>query len=261
VTALGEAQPLLALPLEEAPGATTVITSDEIARSAAANIFELLRRVPGIDIRYTPMGGHIAIRGTGSSPFSEEVLLLIDGSPYNSPDKGGFPGHPNYTGFFPLDRIARIEIVKGPVSVLYGANAFGGVINIVSKQAADAVTDRIEGFAYGGTLLAGDRKNLERSIRAALIRGGWQATFEAGLQDGDTPIMLNGEADHSRYDLYAAVRRGNFWGSVLHHWSRYGSLRFGDIPTKVATHDVDIFAARPRSIATAEQPAPSVTTA
>ena len=240
VTALGEAQPLLALPLEEAPGATTVITSDEIARSAAANIFELLRRVPGIDIRYTPMGGHIAIRGTGSSPFSEEVLLLIDGSPYNSPDKGGFPGHPNYTGFFPLDRIARIEIVKGPVSVLYGANAFGGVINIVSKQAADAVTDRIEGFAYGGTLLAGDRKNLERSIRAALIRGGWQATFEAGLQDGDTPIMLNGEADHSRYDLYAAVRRGNFWGSVLHHWSRYGSLRFGDIPTKVATHDVDI---------------------
>ena len=77
VTALGEAQPLLALPLEEAPGATTVITSDEIARSAAANIFELLRRVPGIDIRYTPMGGHIAIRGTGSSPFSEEVLLLM----------------------------------------------------------------------------------------------------------------------------------------------------------------------------------------
>jgi outer membrane receptor for ferrienterochelin and colicin len=75
--------PLLALPLSDAPGATFVITAEEIERSGAANIFELLRRVPGVDIRYTPMGGHIGIRSTGPSPFSEEVLLLIDGTPYN----------------------------------------------------------------------------------------------------------------------------------------------------------------------------------
>jgi iron complex outermembrane receptor protein/vitamin B12 transporter len=95
MVALGESSaPLLALPLSEAPGASFVITAEEIEHSGAANIFELLRRVPGVDIRYTPMSGHIGIRSTGASPFSEGVLLLIDGSPYNSPDKGGVPRPP-----------------------------------------------------------------------------------------------------------------------------------------------------------------------
>jgi outer membrane receptor protein involved in Fe transport len=240
VTLDPEAVPLQALPLGDAPGATTVITAEEIARSAAANIFELLRRVPGVDIRYTPMGGHIGIRSNGSSPFSEQVLMLIDGSPYNSPDKGGFPGHPNYVGFFPMDRIARIEIVRGPISVVYGANAFGGVINIVSKQAADAVTNKIEGSAYGATVAAGTENLLEERIRAAWIRNGWDTSFEIGISDGNTPIQLNGDADHRRADLYAAVRRGNFSASYLHQENRNGPFPFLETQTQEAHHDVDI---------------------
>lgn len=241
MAALGwEIPPLLALPLGEAPGATTVITAEEIERSGAANIFELLRRVPGVDIRYTPMGGHIGIRSTGASPFSEQVLLLIDGSPYNSPDKGGFPGHPNYTGFFPMDRIARIEIIKGPISVLYGGNAFGGVINIVSKQAEESVSDRIEGTSTGATLLVGSRDTLERRVRLAAVRGGWNGTLEAGSADGDTPIRLNGDADHSRSDVYASARRGNFFVSALHQQNRNGSFDFMGTPTRTARQSVDI---------------------
>lgn len=240
MAALGEeAAPLLALPMGEAPGATFVITGEEIERSGAANIFDLLRRVPGVDIRYTPMGGHISIRSTGASPFSEEVLLLIDGSPYNSPDKGGFPGHPNYSGFFPLDRIARIEIVRGPVSVLYGANAFGGVINIVSKKAGDAVTDQVEGTAVGATVLVGTRDTFDRSVHAAMIRGGVEVTLELGSQDGQTPIKLNGDADHSRNVAYFALRRGNLWGSILHQESRHGPFTF-DGTTRTARNNVDI---------------------
>jgi outer membrane receptor for ferrienterochelin and colicin len=235
-----EAVPLQPLPLGDAPGAVTVITAEEIERSAAANIFELLRRVPGVDIRYTPMGGHIGIRSNGSSPFSEEVLMLIDGSPYNSPDKGGFPGHPNYVGFFPMMRIARIEIVKGPISVVYGANAFGGVINIVSKQAADAVTNRIEGSAYGATVVAGDENLLEQRIRAAWIKGGWDMSFEAGLSRGNTPIQLNLDAEHRRADLYGQVRRGNFSASYLHQENRNGSFPFLTTTTETAFHNVDI---------------------
>jgi len=241
LAALGpETPPLVAIPLSAAPGATTVITGDEIARSGAANIFDLLRRVPGVDIRYTPMGGHIGIRTTGSSPFSEEVLLLIDGTPYNSPDKGGFPGHPNYSGFFPLDRIARIEIIKGPISVLYGANAFGGVINIVSKRAADAVTDSIDGSTFGGTLAAGDRGLVDRGVRGAFIKGGWDASLEAGALDGDTPIQANGAAEQSRDFVYGAVRRGNVWGSILHQANRHGSMDFAGTATQVAENAVDI---------------------
>src|SRR5262245_6316864 len=234
-----ESVPLHAIPLGDAPGATTVITAEEIDRSGAANIFELLRRVPGVDIRYTPMGGHIGIRSNGSSPFSEEVLMLIDGSPYNSPDKGGFPGHPNYVGFFPMDRIARIEVVRGPISVLYGANAFGGVINIVSKKAADAVTDRVEGAAAGATVLVGNQSTFDRSIRAALVKGGVEATLELGSQDGHTPIELNGDADQSRNVAYLALRRGNLWGSVLHQESRHGPFDF-EGTTRTARNNVDI---------------------
>jgi outer membrane receptor protein involved in Fe transport len=231
---------LLALPLGDAPGATTVITAEEIERSGAANIFELLRRVTGVDIRYTPMGGHIGIRSTGPSPFSEGVLLLIDGAPYNSPDKGGFPGHPNYSGFFPLNRIARIEVVKGPISVQYGTNALGGVINIVSKQAGDAVGDRVEGPAYGIGLASGERGLLERTVSFARIRGGWEAALEGGAQDGDTPVRLNGDADHSRSYAYGSLRRGNFWASLLHQQSNHGSFDFLGTPTQVAHNDVDI---------------------
>ncbi|HET9481707.1 MAG TPA: TonB-dependent receptor, partial [Candidatus Polarisedimenticolia bacterium] len=240
-TALGEPiTPLLAMPMGEAPGATWVITAEEISRSGAANIFDLLRRVPGLDIRYTPMGGHIGIRSTGPSPFSEQVLLLIDGTPYNSPDKGGFPGHPNYRGFFPLERIERIEIIRGPVSVLYGANAFGGVINIVSKRAADALDERVEGAAYGATILGGERDTLDRSLRAAFIKHGWDASLEASGQDGDTPVSLNGDARHRRADLYAKLRRGGFSASVLHQESSHGSFSFLGTPTRTARNEVDI---------------------
>ena len=239
--ALGETPaPLMALPLGEAPGATTVITAEEIARSGAANIFELLRRVPGVDIRYTPMGGHIGIRSTGASPFSEEVLLLIDGTPYNSPDKGGFPGHPNYRGFFPLDRIERIEIIRGAISVLYGANAFGGVVNIVSKRAADAVEDTVEGTAFGTTILVGERDTFERKLRAAIVKSGWDASLEVAGSDSETPVNLNEGADHRRVDIYGAAQRGRFSMAILHQQNVNGSFDFLGTDTRRARHDVDI---------------------
>jgi outer membrane receptor protein involved in Fe transport len=239
--ALGwEGPELIAIPWSEAPGATTVITAEEIERSGASNIFDLLRRVPGVDIRYTPMGGHISIRSNGSSPFSEEVLMLIDGSPYNSPDKGGFPGHPNYTGFFPLSRIARIEVVRGPVSVVYGANAFGGVINIVSKQPADVVGDRPFGVSVGARIAVGNEDTVRGRIGVDVAKTSASGAVEVGAFSGRTPIRLNDDAEHRQDYLYGAGRVGNFWGSLLHQQSNYGSFSFSGFPTIPAHNDVDI---------------------
>ena len=239
--ALGwEGPELIAIPWSEAPGATTVITAEEIERSGASNIFDLLRRVPGVDIRYTPMGGHISIRSNGPSPFSEEVLMLIDGSPYNSPDKGGFPGHPNYTGFFPLSRIARIEVVRGPVSVVYGANAFGGVINIVSKKPSEVVGDKEPGASLGARLAAGNEDTVRGHIGVDVASKSASGAVEVGAFSGNTPIRLNGDADHRQSYLYGAGRAGNFWGSVLHQESDYGSFSFSGFPTIPAHNDVDI---------------------
>jgi outer membrane cobalamin receptor len=239
--ALGwEGPELIAIPWSEAPGATTVITAEEIERSGATNIFDLLRRVPGVDIRYTPMGGHISIRSNGSSPFSEEVLLLIDGSPYNSPDKGGFPGHPNYTGFFPLARIARIEVVRGPVSVVYGANAFGGVINIVSKKPEEVIGERASGTSIGARLAAGNENTARGYAGVDVAKAAASGAVEVGAFTGHTPIELNGDADHRQSYVYGSGRAGNFWGSVLHQESDYGSFSFDGFPTIPAHNSVDI---------------------
>src|SRR3990172_4408766 len=120
--------------LKTAPHAVTVITRKQIEESGATTLSEVLRVVPGLNARLTPMGGQSGIRSFGTTPFSERVLFLIDGAPYNSPDKGGYPGHPAYEDFFPIEAIKRVEVIKGPGSALYGQNAFFGIINIITHE-------------------------------------------------------------------------------------------------------------------------------
>ena len=119
------------MPLSDAPGAVTLITYDQIRRSSATTIPELLRLVPGVNVRWNPMVQTIDIRSYGSNPFTSKVLLLIDGIPYNSWNKGGFPQHPGFD-FFNIENVKHLEVVRGPGSALYGENALNGVINIVT---------------------------------------------------------------------------------------------------------------------------------
>ena len=117
--------------LSDSPGTVSVITYDQIQNSAARTIPELLRLIPGVHIRWNPMVQTIDIRGFGSNPFTSRVLLLIDGIPYNSWNKGGFPQHPGID-FFNVENIKHLEVIRGTGSALYGENAFNGVINIVT---------------------------------------------------------------------------------------------------------------------------------
>ncbi|MCP5180417.1 MAG: TonB-dependent receptor [Pseudomonadales bacterium] len=125
-----------AMKLSQTPGSVTVITYDQIRRSPAQTIPELLRTVAGMNVRWNPMVQTIDVRGFGSSPFSSEVLLMIDGVPYNSWNKAGFPQHPGFD-FFNIANVKHIEIVRGPGSALYGENAFNGIINIVTLSGSD----------------------------------------------------------------------------------------------------------------------------
>lgn len=89
-----EAATKTAIKASDAPGAVTVIGLEQIRNSTATSIPELLRVVAGVNVRWNPMMQTITIRGFGQSPFSSRVLLLIDGVPYNSWNKGGFPQQP-----------------------------------------------------------------------------------------------------------------------------------------------------------------------
>ncbi len=124
--------------IEQAPASISVVTGEQIRQQRAGSIAELLNDVPGVDVggAVGKTGGlNINIRGLGS----DYTLILIDGRRQNtagSVTPNGF-GETS-TGFLPpVSSIERIEVVRGPVSTLYGSDAIGGVVNIITKKVGD----------------------------------------------------------------------------------------------------------------------------
>jgi iron complex outermembrane receptor protein len=141
------------IPISKVPSAVTVITAKQIQESGARTVPDLLRLVAGVNVRWTPMLQTIDIRGFGENPFSNRILLLIDGQPYNSGDTGGLPLSPAFD-FFPVQNIKRVEVVRGPGSSLYGENAFWGVINLVTLSGEDLAGGDLQ--LYGGSRTTGE---------------------------------------------------------------------------------------------------------
>jgi iron complex outermembrane receptor protein len=117
-------------PARSAPATAYVITAQDIRSSGATNIWDLLRVAPGVDVMSTRTGqGEVSIRGL-DKPLSNRTLVLLDGKTVLN----GFFDFVTWKSIpVTLDEIERIEVVEGPASALYGANAINGVINIVTK--------------------------------------------------------------------------------------------------------------------------------
>lgn len=134
--------------IEKCGASVTVITEDQIRKMGARDLFDILQIVPGIGITQNSIGqGEIEARGIKTT-FSEKVLVLVDGHSINNQlVNGGFQ-----TGFGGLvvENMKRVEVVRGPGSALYGANAFLAVVNVITKEAEDAegLTVTLHGGAY-----------------------------------------------------------------------------------------------------------------
>src|SRR5438552_2174573 len=159
------------------PASLTIISEDEIRMSGAATIPEILRRVPGIDVaEMNPSDTNISIRGFDRR-VANKVLVLVDArSAYQD-----FLG----TTLWPLldvavQDISRIEVIRGPGSALYGANAFAGVVNIITKIGDES---------------AGAR---------AFLQAGSQNTFEGGVSAG-------GKTGKLAYRTTVAYDRADKW--------------------------------------------------
>ncbi|MFI3155018.1 MAG: TonB-dependent receptor [Methylococcaceae bacterium] len=114
---------------------TTVITQDDIAHIGARNLLDVLRLVPGIGITQSQFGfREIEVRGV-KTLASEKVQIMLNGHPldHNLQNAGSIWVYDD----LPVDTIKRVEVVRGPGSALYGANAFLAVINIITQNAKD----------------------------------------------------------------------------------------------------------------------------
>ena len=178
--------------LSRTGAAIFVITQEDIRRSGANNIPDLLRMAPGVDVaRVDANRWAISIRGF-NDPYANKVLVLVDGrSVYN----------PSFSGVFwdmvdvPVEDIERIEVIRGPGGTVWGANAVNGVINIITKTASatpgtlisagTGSEDRGEGLMqYGGQVgrtgsyrIFGRYFNIQSSPfpNGAEAADGWQA--------------------------------------------------------------------------------------
>lgn len=122
----------------EAPASISVISQEDLRQNRYSNLAQVLENVEGIDTNQSTgkTGGlNISIRGMES----QHTLILIDGRRQNAPGNiapNGF-GETSTSFIPPMSAIERIEVIRGPMSTLYGSDALGGVVNIITKKVGD----------------------------------------------------------------------------------------------------------------------------
>lgn len=116
-----------------APAFTTVVTAEDIAKSSVNSLADLLRETAGV-ANFTDSSGRDSLQIRGLD--GQYTLILVNGKRVSSAGALWRGGDFDY-GSVPLTSIERVEIVRGPMSSLYGADAIGGVINIITKKATD----------------------------------------------------------------------------------------------------------------------------
>jgi iron complex outermembrane receptor protein len=142
--------------------AVTVVSADRIKRFGYRTVGEAVAGVAGVYLEDNRINASLGIRGLQiPGDFNTRILILVDGATVN--EAWGASSGLGYENLVSIDEIARIEVIRGPVSSVYGANAFFGIINIVTRGAAESApawgrftigkiggTVGTAGFAAGG---------------------------------------------------------------------------------------------------------------
>jgi len=207
------------LALSESLAPVVVIDRATIARSLAADLTDLLRFTAGVEIGRSGGPGQtssVFLRGSESN----HALVLLDGVELNPGTIGGAP-----LAAIPLTSIERIEIVFGPRSALYGSEAIGGVINIITKRGGERP-------AFAATAAAGGDDTEQYSLSA----GGQAGAFDLQLDlerfaTGGFEIQpaIPVERGNDRSSATAAVGwRGGLWDARLRHFVSDGTQEYFD---------------------------------
>ncbi|HWX18718.1 MAG TPA: TonB-dependent receptor [Candidatus Binatia bacterium] len=196
----------------EAPSSITIITADEIKKFGYRTLADVLQSVQGFNVSYDRNYAFLGARGVSLGDFNSRILLLVNGHRVNNNlTDGAFID----TAFIlDIDLVDRVEIIRGPGSVLYGNNAFFGVINVITRQ----------GKQLNGVETSGEYGSFEtyktRLTYGQLFTNGVQVMLSGTYYDSsgqdrlfykefNTPAQNNGVAQNMDGDWF-----GSFFGSL-----------------------------------------------
>lgn len=191
--------------ITRAPAVASVITARDIAAMGVTDLDQALESVPGLHVSMSSVALRPIYEFRGiATKYNPQVLMLVNGLPITNVlwgDRG------EVWGGMPLENIARIEVIRGPGSALYGADAFAGVINVITKTAAD-----IKGTEYG--LRAGSFNSRDAWTQYGGKLGSFDAAFYlgAGKTDGQKGIIQNDS--QSAWDRVFATKASLAPGSI-----------------------------------------------
>jgi outer membrane receptor for ferrienterochelin and colicins len=179
--------------LADAVVTTELISRAQVERSGASDVAGVLTQQTGIQLEGgVPSGAGVLLQGLGA----QRVLVLLDGQPVAGRVNGNLD-----LSRLPASLVERIEVVKGPQSTLYGSDALGGVINIVSRSPA--------GGRYGhASLVSGSHGRREINAAAGFTSGALVAGADAGLRKRDLAPGVPGSAGTLARRAHLAPRIG-----------------------------------------------------
>jgi iron complex outermembrane receptor protein len=174
--------------ITDAPASVSVISPRDIKlNSASGQVPKLLETEAGVDIAQNGINDfNVNTRGFNSS-LNRRLLILLDGRDLAV----AFLGSQEWNGLsVPVEDLGRLELIRGPGSALYGANAFNGVVNILTPRPKDIVGGKI-------TVAGGEKNTVRTDARYASESGSMSYKVNAGRTQGDTwsvsrPTLLNG---------------------------------------------------------------------
>jgi len=150
--------------LSDAPSVMSVVTKDELRRFGGITLLEILKRVAGLtgSSAFFADRSMVAVRGDQTRTDAGHILILINGRPVREVLEGGVSS--DILESFPVNLLERIEVIKGPGSVLYGSDAYSGVINLITQKA--------EGKGFHASAAGGGAGEAAGSEEILFERGG-----------------------------------------------------------------------------------------
>jgi len=191
-------------PISKAPAVASVITAKEIKASGATTIQEVLELIPGLHIGVSSMNRMrpvFSLRGNHTAN-SAQVLILMNGIAILDLFNGNIL--PNI--HLPVTNIARIEVIRGPGSAIYGADAFAGVINIITK-----ISEDINGIEVGVRVGSFNTKNVWALYGGQLTQWNVALSSEYSKSDGDQGRIIDSDLQtilDNKYDTTASLSPG-----------------------------------------------------